>query len=203
MDMKNVKSVIQMSYTDEFEVNDLKERRLFINDEIDSCIIDSIVYHILRYNKEDKGLAINDRKPIYLFLNSNGGSVVDGYGVIDVMTTSKTPIYTINQASCFSMGFLIFLAGQKRYAMPRSEFLMHDGSTFSWDSMAKAKDRMEFEAVQLEQVTKQYILSRTKIDEKLYDEKYRVEWYMLPEEAKRMGVCTDIIGIDCDIDDIV
>ena len=203
MDMKNVKSVIQMSYTDEFEVNDLKERRLFINDEIDSGIIDSIVYHILRYNKEDKGLAIKDRKPIYLFLNSNGGSVVDGYGVIDVMTTSKTPIYTINQASCFSMGFLIFLAGQKRYAMPRSEFLMHDGSTFSWDSTAKAKDRMEFEAVQLEQVTKQYILSRTKIDEKLYDEKYRVEWYMLPEEAKRMGVCTDIIGIDCDIDDIV
>ena len=203
MDMKNVKSVIQMSYTDEFEVNDLKERRLFINDEIDSGIIDSIVYHILRYNKEDKGLAIKDRKPIYLFLNSNGGSVVDGYGVIDVMMTSKTPIYTINQASCFSMGFLIFLAGQKRYAMPRSEFLMHDGSTFSWDSMAKAKDRMEFEAVQLEQVTKQYILSRTKIDEKLYDEKYRVEWYMLPEEAKRMGVCTDIIGIDCDIDDIV
>ena len=203
MDMKNVKSVIQMSYTDEFEVNDLKERRLFINDEIDSCIIDSIVYHILRYNKEDKGLAIKDRKPIYLFLNSNGGSVVDGYGVIDVMMTSKTPIYTINQASCFSMGFLIFLAGQKRYAMPRSEFLMHDGSTFSWDSMAKAKDRMEFEAVQLEQVTKQYILSRTKIDEKLYDEKYRVEWYMLPEEAKRLGICTDIIGIDCDIDDIV
>ena len=203
MDMKNVKSVIQMSYTDEFEVNDLKERRLFINDEIDSCIIDSIVYHILRYNKEDKGLAIKDRKPIYLFLNSNGGSVVDGYGVIDVMTTSKTPIYTINQASCFSMGFLIFLAGQKRYAMPRSEFLMHDGSTFSWDSMAKAKDRMEFEAVQLEQVTKQYILNRTKIDEKLYDEKYRVEWYMLPEEAKRLGICTDIIGIDCDIDDIV
>ena len=175
MDMKNVKSVIQMSYTDEFEVNDLKERRLFINDEIDSGIIDSIVYHILRYNKEDKGLAIKDRKPIYLFLNSNGGSVVDGYGVIDVMTTSKTPIYTINQASCFSMGFLIFLAGQKRYAMPRSEFLMHDGSTFSWDSTAKAKDRMEFEAVQLEQVTKQYILSRTKIDEKLYDEKYRVD----------------------------
>ena len=203
MDMKNVKSVIQMSYTDEFEVNDLKERRLFINDEIDSCIIDSIVYHILRYNKEDKGLAIKDRKPIYLFLNSNGGSVVDGYGVIDVMTTSKTPIYTINQASCFSMGFLIFLAGQKRYAMPRSEFLMHDGSTFSWDSTAKAKDRMEFEAVQLEQVTKQYILNRTKIDEKLYDEKYRVEWYMLPEEAKRLGICTDIIGIDCDIDDIV
>ena len=203
MDMKNVKSVIQMSYTDEFEVNDLKERRLFINDEIDSGIIDSIVYHILRYNKEDKGLAIKDRKPIYLFLNSNGGSVVDGYGVIDVMMTSKTPIYTINQASCFSMGFLIFLAGQKRYAMPRSEFLMHDGSTFSWDSTAKAKDRMEFEAVQLEQVTKQYILNRTKIDEKLYDEKYRVEWYMLPEEAKRLGICTDIIGIDCDIDDIV
>ncbi len=203
MDMKNVKSVIQMSYTDEFEVTDLKERRLFINGEIDSCIIDSIVYHILRYNREDKGLKIEDRKPIYLFLNSNGGSVVDGYGVIDVILTSKTPVYTINQASCFSMGFLIFLAGEKRYAMPRSEFLMHDGSTFSWDSTAKVKDRMEFETGQLEQVTKQYILDRTTIDDKLYDEKYRVEWYMLPEEAKKVGVCTDIVGTDCDLDDIL
>ena len=203
MDMKNVKSVIQMSYTDEYEIEDLKERRLFINGEIDSCVIDSIVYHVLRYNREDKGIPVEKRKPIMLFVNSNGGSVPDGYGVIDVMLTSKTPIYTINQAYCFSMGFLIFLAGQKRFAMPRAEFLMHDGSTFSWDSTAKAKDRMEFETGQIEKMTKKYIMSRTSITSKLYDEKYRVEWYMLPEEAKKHNVCTDIIGVDCDIDDIL
>ncbi len=203
MDVKNAKSVIQLSYTDEFEIADLKERRLFINGEIDSCVIDSIVYHVLRYNREDKGVPVEDRKPILLFINSNGGSVQDGYGVIDIMLTSKTPIYTINQAYCFSMGFLIFLAGQKRFTMPRAEFLMHDGSTFSWDSTAKAKDRMEFEAGQMEVMTKKYIMQQTKITSKLYDEKYRVEWYMLPEEAKKHGICTDIVGVDCELDEIL
>ena len=52
MDVKNAKSVIQLSYTDEFEIADLKERRLFINGEIDSCDIDSIVYQNMLKNKK-------------------------------------------------------------------------------------------------------------------------------------------------------
>ena len=203
MDLKNAKSVIQMSYTDEYEIEDLKERRLFINGEIDSCIIDSIVYHVLRYNREDKGKPVEERKPILLFINSNGGSVVDGFGVIDVMLTSKTPIYTINQAACFSMGFLIFLGGQKRFAMPRAEFLMHAGNNAGWDSTAKLKDRMDFETGQVEEMIQKYILQQTKITKSLYDKKYRVEWYMLPAEAKKLGVCTDIVGVDCDLDTIL
>jgi ATP-dependent Clp protease protease subunit len=157
----------------------------------------------MRYNREDKDKPVDERKPIYLYINSPGGEVVNGYGLIDAILNSKTPVYTVNLAQCASMGFLIFLAGAKRYAMSHAEFLMHDGSTFSWDSTAKAKDRMEFETIQLEKMTKEYIISRTTIDEKLYDEKYRVEWYMLPEEAKSHQICTHIVGTDCEMDDIL
>ncbi len=45
---KDFKEVVNLCYTDKYEMNDLEERRLFINDNIDSEIVDTIVYHILR-----------------------------------------------------------------------------------------------------------------------------------------------------------
>lgn len=101
------------------------------------------------------------------------------------------------------MGFLIFIAGHKRYSMPHAEFLMHDGSTAGWDSTAKMRDRMEFETVQLEQMNKEFIMSRINIDDAKYNEKYRVEWYFLPDEAKEIGAVDYIVGKDCLIEDIL
>lgn len=200
---ESIKKTISMDYTEVYELESLDQRKLYINSDIDEAVIDTIVFHILRYNNMDKGIPKENRIPIILYINSPGGTVSDGYGLIDAIITSKTPVYTVNQAMCASMGFLIFLAGEKRYSMPHAEFLMHDGSTFGYGSTAKMKDRMEFEAGQLEKMTKDYVLKRTKITEKKYDEKYRVEWYMLPSEAKENGVTQYIIGEDCDIDDIL
>lgn len=198
-----VEEVFNYDLQNKFEIENYNERRLYINDIIDSDVIDTIVYHIMRYNREDKGFPKENRKPILLYINSNGGSVPDGYAVIDSITNSITPVYTINQGYCYSMGFLIFLAGHKRYSMPSATFLMHDGSTMGWDSTAKLKDRMDFETKQVEEYTKKYILSRTTIDEKLYDEKYRVEWYFYPVEAKNNGIVDYIVGTDCTINEII
>ena len=86
--------------------------------------------------------------------------------------------------------------------MPHAEFLMHDGSLATWDSTAKARDMMEFQK-QVEEMTMEYVISRTKIDDKLYQEKYRVEWYMLPNEAKKNGIVTDIIGEDVSLSEVL
>jgi len=198
-----IKELFNYCLEDKYNIEDLEGRRLYINYNIDSNIVDDIVYHIMRYNREDKGIDVPNRKPIILYINSNGGSVPDGYAVIDAIVNSKTPVFTVNQGYCYSMGFLIFLAGHKRYSMPSATFLMHDGATAAWDSTAKVKDRMNFETNQVEVYTKNYILSRTKIDDKLYEEKYRVEWYFYPEEAKKYGVSDYIVGVDCDINEIV
>ncbi len=203
MEKDNIQQIYNYCYEDRFQEEDLENRRLYLNGEIDGNVIDNIVYYIMRYNRIDKGISISERKPIILYINSPGGSVVDGYGVIDTILFSETPVYTVNIALCASMGFLIYLAGTKRYFMPHSEFLLHDGSTMGFDSMAKMKDRMEFETIQLEKMTKEYIMSRTNIDEKLYDEKYRVEWYFLPNEGKSIGAVDYIIGEDCGINEIV
>lgn len=202
-DFSNAKPTIMLNPFEELDIEEINGRRLYINSVIDENVIDTIVYHILRFNRDDKGIPKEDRRPIFLYINTPGGSVVDGFGLIDAVICSKTPIYTINQALCASMGFLIFLAGEKRFTMPHSEFLMHDGSGFACDSMAKMKDRMEFETQQLEKMVKEYIMERSDIDDDLYDNKYRIEWYMLPKEAKKYGIVTHIVGEDCDIDDMI
>jgi len=201
--MEKAEGIFNYCLEDRFEIEDDEQRRIYINYGIDEKVIDTAVYKILRYNRMDKDIPREDRKPIIIYINSSGGSVTCGYGLIDAIMTSNTPVYTANLAECYSMGFLIFLAGEKRFGMPSSTYLCHDGSSMAWDSISKLKDRMEFETGQMEKHTRKYVLSRTTISDKLYDEKYRTEWYMYPEEAKQNGIVTHIVGKDCDINEIL
>lgn len=185
-----------------FYVKDLQQRKLFLNMNIDQFTIGDIVRHIMQYNTEDKGIAPEERKPILLYLTSNGGSVDAGFELIDVIKSSKTPVYTINLGYQYSMGFLIGLAGHKRFATPNAKFLMHDGSSFVWDSGAKVQDRMEFQK-KVEERIKNYVLQNSQISSEEYDSKFRVEWYMFADEAKEKGFVDYIIGSDCDINEII
>ena len=203
MGEKERKEVFNFCWMDQFNMEDLNERRLYLNSEVDEQCIGDLAYHILRYNRIDKGLSVEERKTIILYINSPGGSVSDGYGLIDAIITSKTPVYTVNQGMCMSMGFLIAIAGHKRFAMPHSEYLMHEGYTGVIDNMSKAKDRIDFEAGELEAATRKFVLEHTNITEELYEKKYRCEFYFLPDTAKELGVADAIVGVDCDIDEIV
>ncbi|MEG1882290.1 MAG: ATP-dependent Clp protease proteolytic subunit [Clostridia bacterium] len=188
--------------SDYFYLNDLKQRKLFINEDIEMATIDEIVKHILQYNSNDVGLEAAKRDPILLYVTSNGGEVDAGFELIDVILNSKTPVYTINLGYWYSMGFLIGIAGHKRYASQHSKYLMHDGANFVYNSGAKAQDQMQFNR-RVEEKVKQYILSRSSITSEEYDSKLRVEWYMFSDEAKAKGFIDHIIGVDCDIDEII
>lgn len=187
---------------DIFYLKDLKQRKLFIAANISQETVEDAVRHIMQFNREDAGVATEERKPIILYVSSNGGDVDAGFELIDVIMRSKTPVYTVNLGYQYSMGFLIGLAGHKRFAMPNAKFLMHDGTNFVWDSGAKAQDRMEFNK-KMEDRVKEYILSRSKLTPEEYDSKYRIEWYMFSDEAKEKGFVDYIIGEDCEIDDVV
>lgn len=91
------KSLIEGGLIDElFYLKDLKQRKLFLNSEIDQFTVADIVKHIMQFNKEDKNVAPENRQPILLYVTSNGGEVGAGFELIDVIVNSKTPVYTIN-----------------------------------------------------------------------------------------------------------
>jgi len=187
---------------DVFYLKDIKQRKIFIPTEICQETVNDAIRHIMQINREDVEIASEERKPILLYVTSNGGDVDAGFALIDVILTSKTPVYVINQGYQYSMGFLIGLAGHKRFAMPHATYLMHDGSQFIYNSGAKAQDQMEFNK-RMEDRIKKYVLSKTKITSEMYDSQMRKEWYMFADEAKELGVVDFIIGEDCTIDDIV
>lgn len=187
---------------DLFYLKDLKQRKLFLNEDIDQTTVADIVRHIMQYNKEDKDLDIEERTPILLYLTSNGGEVNAGFELIDVIRSSKTPVYTINLGTQYSMGFLIGLAGHKRFATKNAQFLMHDGSNFVYGSGTKVQDQMEFQK-RVEKRIKEYVLSRSKLTDEEYDNKLRVEWYLFANEAKEKGFTDYIIGEDCDMDAVI
>lgn len=183
-------------------LKDLQQRKMFLCDEIDQITVIDIVKHIMQINREDAGIEPSERKPILVYIASIGGEIDAGFELIDAIQCSKTPVYTINLGFQYSMGLLIGLAGHKRFAMPNAKFLMHDGSNFIYNSGAKAQDQMKFQTI-VETRIKNYILSRTKLTSREYDNKHRVEWYMFADEAKERGFTDYIIGQDCEIDEIV
>ena len=187
---------------DIFYLKDLKQRKLFLNEDIDQYSVQEIIKHILQYNCEDAGKPVEERAPILLYVNSNGGGVDAGFALIDVIKASKTPVYTINLGYQYSMGFLIGLAGHKRFATQNAKYLIHDGSNFVWNSGAKAQDQMEFYK-RVDARIRQFIIQNSKINEEEYDQKLRTEWYLFADEAKEKGFTDYIIGVDCTIDDIV
>lgn len=187
---------------DYFFLQDLKQRKLYINSEIDDQVACEFVHHVLQFNADDKNIPPEERKPILLYMTSIGGDVDAGFEIIDVIKNSKTPVYTINFGYQYSMGFLIGLAGHKRFASPNAKFLMHDGSNMIYNSGAKAQDQMEFQR-RVEERVKRYIIDHSHLTSEEYDSKLRVEWYLFADEAKEKGFVDFIIGQDCDIDAVI
>lgn len=183
-------------------MKELKNRRLYLYDDIDQVSVGDPVKRIFQYNMDDAGIPPEERDPVIIYIASRGGEVYPGFELIDAIRTSTTPVYTVNVGYEYSMSFLIGLAGHKRFAMPNATFLMHDGNNMIIDSGSKAQDTMEFHR-RLDERIKSYVLSRTKITEKEYEDKQRFEWYMFAEEAKELGVTDAIVGVDCGIDAII
>lgn len=176
----------------------LKNREILWNDDIDDATIDIALY-IKKWNDEDKDLAIEDRQPIKIFINSDGGYVATVLHVIDMIHLSKTPVYTIGMGRVYSAGGLLLMAGHKRYIFPHTSCLIHDGSSGAIGSIEKMIDNLEF-TKELEKRIKQYILSSTRITEEIYDQNYRRDWFMFSEEIIKLGIADEIVT---DIDTIL
>lgn len=177
-------------------------RTIIINEEIDKSMIEYVSEYILKWNKEDLNLHPSKRKPIILKLCTYGGLVSTGFNIIDIIELSKTPIYAVVMDVAYSMGGLILLAANKRYAFKNSTILLHDGSSGGYGSTAKMRDIAQFTEKQEDRI-KTFILEKTNISDELYEEKYGREWYMYADEAKELGLIDGIIGEDIDLEELL
>lgn len=191
-----------ISIDDLFYLEDLKKRKQFLFCTIDPSTVSGLIRNIMKFNAEDAGKPMEERTPILLYIFSRGGDQEACFALIDAITVSKTPVYTVNIGCACSAGFLVFLAGHKRFSMPNATFLLHDGEMGVMNSIAKTHDYMAFSR-ETEEMIRSYILEHSTVSPEEYDRRYRTEWYMLPKAAKENGFVDCIIGEDCPLDEIL
>ncbi len=99
----------------------LKERIIFLADEVNDVTAGLVVAQLLFLESEDPG------KDISLYINSPGGSISAGMAIYDTMQYIKCDVSTICVGMAASMGAFLLAGGTKgkRYALPNSEILIH------------------------------------------------------------------------------
>jgi len=70
----------------------------------------------------------NSKEPIHVFIDTDGGSLKTALSIYDILKSFNGPVYTYALSEVSSAGVLIYLAGEKRYAFPHSQFMTHPSS---------------------------------------------------------------------------
>jgi len=102
----------------------LKERIIFLGEEVNEVTASLIVAQLLFLESEDPGKDIN------FYINSPGGSVTAGMAIYDTMNYIKCDVSTICIGMAASMGAFLLAGGAKgkRYALPNAEVMIHQPS---------------------------------------------------------------------------
>lgn len=99
----------------------LKERIIFVTGPIEDHMANLVVAQLLFLESEDP------KKDISLYINSPGGSVSAGLGIVDTMNHIKPDVSTVCVGLAASMGSIILSQGAKgkRYALQNAEVMIH------------------------------------------------------------------------------
>ena len=99
----------------------LKDRIIFLGEDVNATTASLVIAQLLFLESEDP-----DRE-ISLYINSPGGSITDGMGIVDTMNYIKCPVSTICVGLAASFGAVLLANGEKgkRFATPNAEILIH------------------------------------------------------------------------------
>ncbi|MGB5596895.1 MAG: ATP-dependent Clp protease proteolytic subunit [Crocosphaera sp.] len=166
-----------------------QERIIFLSQEVTDGIANRIVALLLYLDSEDPG------KPIYLYINSPGGSVTAGMAIYDTMQYIKSDVITICVGLAASMGSFLLASGTpgKRLALPHARIMIHQpmggtGRRQATDIEIEANEILRIRA-QLNQLLADKCGQSLEKIEKDTDRDY----FLSAEEAKEYGLIDKVI----------
>ena len=169
----------------------LDNRILWVDGEIDITLLE-ITRLIMYWNIQDKGIPVEERKPIKLFIFSPGGNLAETMHACSIMQMSKTPVWTVNMGMAMSGGFLLLINGHKRFTMPFARAMFHRGSGGAAGTYGQAEDAMKDYNAQMNDM-QNLVLKQTKITKQAFGKHKDRDWYFGAEEQVKNGVVDEII----------
>lgn len=165
-----------------------QERIIFLGQEVTDGLANRIVAYMLYLDSDDPN------KPIYLYINSPGGSVTAGMAIYDTMQYIKSEVITICVGQAASMGAFLLASGTpgKRMALPHSRIMIHQpmGGT-----RGQATD-IEIEAKEILRIRKllnEILAKQTNQPVENIEKDTDRDYFMSAQEAKEYGLIDRVI----------
>jgi ATP-dependent Clp protease protease subunit len=168
----------------------LRDRIIWVSGPVDQHMSDIVQAQLLFLDSVEK-------KDITLYINSPGGSVLCGLGIVDLMNYIKSDVATVNIGMCASMGSVLLSSGTKgkRSSLIYSKVMTHQ---VSHGTQGVVEDTR---ISQIEAEKYNYILFKLlakncgKTFEEMLESSRRDKWFN-SQEALEFGLIDEIIGID-------
>jgi ATP-dependent Clp protease, protease subunit len=166
----------------------LKDRIIFIGSEIDDIVANAVVAQLLFLDKEDS------TKDIDIYINSPGGSVVDGLAIYDTMQLVQPQVSTICVGMAASMASVLLAGGApgKRYALPNSKVLIHQ----PWGGFRGQASDIEIHAREMMETKKrltEILAKHSGQSIKQIEKDTDRDHFLSAEDAKKYGLIDQII----------
>ena len=167
----------------------LKERIVFIGTPVDDTVASLTIAQLLFLEAESPD------KDISIYINSPGGSVTAGLGILDTMNYIKPDVATICMGQASSMGAVLLSGGKKgkRSALPNSRVMVHQ----PWAGMQGTASDIQIHAQELlamkERLNKILAVQTGKTIKKITDDTDR-DFFMTAEEAKKYGLIDRVLN---------
>ncbi|HEV8252358.1 MAG TPA: ATP-dependent Clp protease proteolytic subunit [Candidatus Limnocylindria bacterium] len=165
----------------------LKERIIFLGEPIEDHIANLVIAQLLFLESEDP------TKDISLYVNSPGGVVTSGLAIYDTMQYLKAPVSTICIGMAASMASVLLAAGAKgkRFALPNSRIMIHQGSAGFRGNTPDVEIQMREVMHLTERLTKILAAHTGQPADKVKTDSDR-DFYMGAEEAKAYGIIDEV-----------
>jgi len=171
----------------------LRERIIFLGDTIEDHTANLIIAQLLFLESEDT------EKDIFLYINSPGGVVTSGLAIYDTMQYLRAPVATICIGMAASMAAVLLTAGAKgkRYALPNSRVMIHQGSGGfrgnAQDAIIQMKE-WEFLVQRNHEILAQH--TGQPLDKIVRDTDR--DYFMSPDEARDYGIIDAVYSASTD-----
>ena len=167
----------------------LKDRIIFLGEEVNDVSANLIVAQLLFLESEDPG------KDIHLYINSPGGSVSAGWAIYDTMYYVKCDVSTICMGMAASMGAFLLAGGAKgkRFALPNAEIMIHQPSGGAQGQASDIKIVAD-KIIDTRRKLNEHLAANTGQPLSVIEVDTERDHYMSAEEAKAYGLIDDVIS---------
>lgn len=169
----------------------MRKRRIFLSSAVDSNSAKQVIRKLWYLD------SLDSKAPIYLIINSPGGSIDAGFAIWDQIEMIDAPVYTLVTGLAASMGSILSLAAapKKRFATPYARIMIHqpliagvvEGQATDLEIQAK-------EIIKTRELLVNIYIEKTKKDKKVIEKSLDRDTWMSAEEALSFGLLDKIVS---------